>query len=61
MEAQLEGEERTMREMVATMQRQALEEKADAEAEALANLKNAKTDQQVEEQPEPADKSARMG
>ncbi|KAG6410652.1 hypothetical protein SASPL_128717 [Salvia splendens] len=60
MKAQLEGEEKTMREMVATMQRQALLEKAeaeadaDAQAQALANSKNAKADQEVEEaEPEP--------
>ncbi|XP_057767698.1 uncharacterized protein LOC130987982 [Salvia miltiorrhiza] len=75
MKAQLEGEEKTMKMMVATMQRQALLEKAEAEADAkaqaqaqaLANSKDAKADQEVEEpEPEPereqerVDKSAGM-
>lgn len=69
MKAQLEGEEKSMREMMATMQRQALLEREEAEAEAeaaRANLQNAETDQHVEkpehvEEAERADKSARMG
>lgn len=67
MKAQLEGEERSMREMMATMQRQALLEKEEAEADAArANSQNATTDQHVEkpehvEEPERVDKSARMG
>ena len=64
MKAQLEGEEKTMREMVATMQRQALLEKAEAEADAqaLANSKNAKADQEVEEaEPEPERVDKRSG
>ncbi|KAL1562864.1 hypothetical protein AAHA92_05392 [Salvia divinorum] len=67
MKAQLEGEEKTMREMVATMQRQALLEKAEAEADAqaqeqaLALSKNAKADKEVEEpEPECVDKRAGM-
>lgn len=59
MQAQLDGEEKSMREMIATMQRQALLEKA--EAEKLATSQNAKADQQVEE-PECSDKkTARTG
>ncbi|KAH6803315.1 transcription factor IIIB [Perilla frutescens var. frutescens] len=58
MKEQLKGEEKSMREMMAIMQRQALLEKA--EADALANLQNAKTAQHVEE-PELADKNARTG
>ncbi|KAH6806739.1 transcription factor IIIB [Perilla frutescens var. frutescens] len=58
MKEQLKGEEKSMREMMAIMQRQALLEKA--EAEALANSQNAKTDQHVEE-PELSDKNARKG
>lgn len=67
MKAQLEGEEKSMREMMATMQRQALLEREEAEAEAArANLQNAETDRHVEkpehvEEAERADKSARMG
>ncbi|KAG6413231.1 hypothetical protein SASPL_125939 [Salvia splendens] len=66
MKVQLEGEEKTMREMVATMQRQALLEKAeaeaDAQAQALANSKNAKADQEVEEaEPEPVRVDKRSG
>lgn len=67
MKAQLEGEEKSMREMMATMQRQALLEREEAEAEAArANLQNAETDRHVEkpehvEAAECADKSARMG
>ncbi|KAL1554052.1 hypothetical protein AAHA92_14650 [Salvia divinorum] len=65
MKVQLEGEEKTMREMVATMQRQSLLEKAEADAQgqALANSKNAKADQEVEEaepEPERVDKRSRM-
>ncbi|KAH6761503.1 transcription factor IIIB [Perilla frutescens var. hirtella] len=55
MKEQLKGEEKSMREMMAIMQRQALLEKAEAEAEALANSQNAKTD------PELSDKNARKG
>ncbi|KAL8486737.1 hypothetical protein ACS0TY_022973 [Phlomoides rotata] len=59
MKAQLNGEEKRMREMMATMQRQALLEKA--EAEKLATSQNAKADQHVVE-PECSDKkSAGMG
>ncbi|KAH6829362.1 transcription factor IIIB [Perilla frutescens var. hirtella] len=60
MKEQLKGEEKSMREMMAIMQRQALLEKAEAEAEALANSQNAKTDQHVEE-PELSDKNVRKG
>ncbi|KAL0429677.1 UNVERIFIED_CONTAM: hypothetical protein Sradi_0593700 [Sesamum radiatum] len=58
MKMQLEGEEKTMREMMTAMQRQALLEKA--EAEKIANLQNAKTDKHIQE-PTPADKSAQSG
>ena len=65
MKAQLEGEEKTMREMVATMQRQALLEKAEADAQAqeqaLALSKNAKADKEDEEpETECVDKRAGM-
>ncbi|KAL0397200.1 UNVERIFIED_CONTAM: protein BONZAI 1 [Sesamum calycinum] len=55
MKMQLEGEEKTMREMMTAMQRQALLEKA--EAEKFPNLQNAKTDKHIQE-PTGADKSA---
>ncbi|KAK4414067.1 hypothetical protein Salat_2819500 [Sesamum alatum] len=58
MKMQLEGEEKTMREMMTAMQRQALLEKA--EAEKIVNLQNAKTDEQIQE-PTRADKSAQRG
>jgi len=41
MKVQLEGEEKTMREMVQTMQKQALLEKAEAEQIAIAQIANA--------------------
>ncbi|KAM7462878.1 hypothetical protein LguiA_030999 [Lonicera macranthoides] len=47
MKAQLEGEEKTMREMVKTMQKQALLEKAEAEQIASAQIANAK--QQIQD------------
>lgn len=47
---QLDGEEKTMKEMMATMQRQALIEKA--EAEALANTNNSvKKDEECQQEP----------
>ncbi|KAL0380299.1 UNVERIFIED_CONTAM: hypothetical protein Sangu_0094200 [Sesamum angustifolium] len=55
MKMQLEGEEKTMREMMTAMQRQALLEKA--EAEKFPNLQNAKTDKHIQELTG-ADKSA---
>ncbi|KAK6127898.1 hypothetical protein DH2020_038327 [Rehmannia glutinosa] len=55
MKTQLEGEEKSMREMVMAMQRQALLEKV--EAERNANLQNAKTDQHIQEPTRP-DKNA---
>lgn len=58
MKMQLEGEEKTMREMITAMQRQALLEKA--EAEKIANAQNAKTDEHIQE-PTQADRSAPMG
>lgn len=58
MKMQLEGEEKTMREMMTAMQRHALLEKA--EAEKFANLQNAKTDKHIEE-PTRADNSAQRG
>ncbi|XP_042061927.1 uncharacterized protein LOC121805940 [Salvia splendens] len=65
MKAQLEGEEKTMREMVATMQRQALLEKAEADAQAqeqaLTLSKNSKADKEDEElETECVDKRAGM-
>ncbi|GFQ06476.1 hypothetical protein PHJA_002791600 [Phtheirospermum japonicum] len=56
MKTQLEGEEKSMREMMMAMQRQALLEKA--EAERIANSQNAKTDQQHVEDPTRPDKKA---
>ncbi|KAL6985891.1 hypothetical protein U1Q18_019264 [Sarracenia purpurea var. burkii] len=47
MKMQLEGEEKTMRQMVKTMQTQALLEKA--EADRIANVKNAEASQHVQE------------
>ncbi|XP_011082957.1 uncharacterized protein LOC105165590 [Sesamum indicum] len=58
MKMQLEGEEKTMREMMTAMQRHALLEKA--EAEKFANLQNAKTDKHIEEPTRP-DNSAQRG
>lgn len=47
MKMQLEGEEKAMREMVKTMQSQALLEKT--EAERLANVTNSEANQHVQE------------
>ncbi|PIN16705.1 hypothetical protein CDL12_10643 [Handroanthus impetiginosus] len=69
MKMQLEGEEKTMREMVKAMQTQALLEKAEAEktanvqnskAEKAANVQNSKADQQIQE-PTAAEKHAQVG
>lgn len=59
MKAQLDGEEKRMREMMATMQRQALLEKAEAENHATSQ--NAKADQHVEEPETSHKKTAGMG
>ncbi|KAI3463528.1 hypothetical protein Pfo_020191 [Paulownia fortunei] len=58
MKTQLEGEEKTVRQMMTAMQRQALLEKA--EAEKIANLQNAKTDQHIQE-PACIDKNTQTG
>ncbi|KAK4436758.1 hypothetical protein Salat_0009700 [Sesamum alatum] len=56
MKMQLEGEEKTMREMMKAMQTQALLEKA----ENVENLQNSKTDQHIQESTA-ADKRAQVG
>ncbi|KAL3617621.1 hypothetical protein CASFOL_037942 [Castilleja foliolosa] len=56
MKAQLEGEEKSMREMTKAMQRQALLEKA--ESKRIANSQNSKTDQQNVEKATRSDKKA---
>ncbi|KAI3455154.1 hypothetical protein Pfo_011817 [Paulownia fortunei] len=58
MKMQLEGEEKTMREMMKAMQTQALLEKA--EAEKVGNFQNSKTDQQIQESTT-ADKRTQVG
>lgn len=47
MKMQLDGEEKSMKEMMQTMQKQALLEKA--EAEKIANMQNAESKQQIPE------------
>ncbi|KAL3655098.1 hypothetical protein CASFOL_000884 [Castilleja foliolosa] len=56
MKTQLEGEEKSMKEMMMAMQRQALLEKV--EAERITNSQNAKTDQPNVEEPTRSDKKA---
>ncbi|EYU21810.1 hypothetical protein ABFS83_09G072900 [Erythranthe nasuta] len=61
MKMQLEGEEKTMKDMMKAMQTQALLEKA--EAEKTAALQNSKTDHQIEESSSSSapDKRAQVG